>query len=61
MNRYEGTRIGTNIYIPTGKSEDVIRTSDDPKKCTLSINGLFYSDRNGDPTSLILDTANLQD
>ena len=28
---------------------------------TLSINGIFYSDRNGDPFSLILSTANLQD
>ena len=61
VNRYEGIRIGTNIYIPTGKSENIVRTMDDPKKCTLTINGLFYSDRNGDPTSLILDTANLQD
>ena len=34
---------------------------DNPKHCTLSINGIFYGDRNGDPTSLILSTANLQD
>lgn len=61
VNRYEGVRIGTNIYIATGKSESVVRSMDDPKRCTLTINGIFYSDRNGDPTSLILDTANLQD
>lgn len=60
-NRYEGIRIGANIYIPIGKSEDVIRTADDPKGCTLSINGVFYADRNGDPLSLILSTINLQD
>ena len=61
VNRYEGVRIGTNIYIPIGKSEKVTRTMDDPKMATLSINGIFYSDRNGDPFSLILSTANLQD
>jgi len=34
---------------------------DDPKLCGLSVNGMFYSDRNGDPFSLILATSNLQD
>lgn len=60
-NRYEGIRIGTSIYIPIGKSENVWRSIDDPKHCSLSINGIFASDRNGDPYSLILATANLQD
>ena len=60
-NRYEGIRIGAQIYIPKGKSEHIIRSSDDPFKCTLSVNGMFYSDRNGDPYSLVLKTANLQD
>ena len=60
-NRYEGTRIGTSIFIPTGKVEEVSRSMDDPKDCSLSINGIFYSDRNGDPFSLILATADLQD
>lgn len=61
VNRYSGTRIGSKIYILTGKVEDVTRSIDDPKDCTLSINGIFYSDRNGDPFSLILSTASLQD
>lgn len=60
-NRYEGVRIGTHIYIPTGKVEEVTRSMDDPKLCGLSVNGMFYSDRNGDPFSLILATSNLQD
>lgn len=60
-NRYEGVRIATNIYIPTGKSENVVRSSDDKSHCTLTVNGMFYSDRNGDPFSLVLKTANLQD
>ena len=33
----------------------------DPKRTTLSIGGMFYSDRNGEPISLVLETANLQD
>ena len=61
VNRYEGVRIGTNIYIPKGKAKDVIRSIDDKRKCSLSVNGIFYSDRNGDPFSLVLKTANLQD
>ena len=60
-NRYEGVRIGTHIYIPIGKVEEVSRSMENPKDCSLALNGLFYADRNGDPLSLILSTANLQD
>ncbi|MFZ4724414.1 MAG: hypothetical protein ACOYMD_03135 [Paludibacter sp.] len=60
-NRHTGVRIGTHIYIPYGITEEVIRSADDPRDCTLSVNGIFYADRNGDPFSLILATANLQD
>ena len=61
VNRYEGVRIGNSIYIPKGKAENVVRSIDDSKNATLTVNGLFYSDRNGDPFSLLLKTANLQD
>lgn len=61
MNRYVGTRIGEKMYIPLEKDETVIRSSDNPNMCSLSVNGIFYSDRNNDPYSLILATANLQD
>jgi hypothetical protein len=61
MNRYEGVRINHDIYIATGKSPNVVRSIDSPTECSLSINGMFYSDRNGDPFSLIIATANLQD
>lgn len=61
MNRYRGIRIGSDIYILHGKVKNVQRSVDDPNVCTLSINGLFNSDRNGEPYSLILATANLQD
>jgi len=60
-NRYEGVRIGTNIYIPIGKVDEVFRSRENPEDCALTVNGLFYGDRNGDPLSLMLSTANLQD
>ena len=59
--RYEGIRIGTDIFIPIGKVEEVSRSMDDPNGCDLSVNGMFYANRNGDPLSLLLATANLQD
>ena len=61
VNKYEGVRIGGTIYIPIGKVEEVFRSVTEPNRCHLSINGMFYADRNGDPVSLILATANLQD
>ena len=61
VNRYEGVRIGTNIYIDKGKAKNAIRSVDDKVNCSLTVNGIFYSDRNGDPFSLVLKTANLQD
>lgn len=60
-NRYRGIRIGSEIYILIGKVKNVTRTVSDPTNCTLSVNGVFYSDRNGNPFSLILATASLQD
>ena len=60
-NRYAGVRISSNVYVLTGKVENVSRSIDDPRSCTLSVNGIFYADRNGDPFSLILSTASLQD
>ncbi len=58
-NRYRGIRIGGDIYILIGKVKNVTRTVSDPANCTLSVNGVFYSDRNGNPFSLILSTASL--
>ena len=61
MDRYEGVRIGTSIYLNMGKSEHVVRSIEHPSRCTLSVNGISYSDRNGKPYSLVLATAHLQD
>ena len=61
MNRHEGVRIGEEVYITRGISENIIRSRSNPKECTLSVNGLFFSDRNGNPFSLVLNTMDLQD
>lgn len=59
--RYEGVRINGNIYIPIGKVEECVRSVSEPNDTCLSVNGMFFSDRNGLPYSLVLATANLQD
>lgn len=59
--KYEGIRINGNIYIPIGKVEECVRSISSPTETCLSVNGIFFSDRNGLPFSLVLATANLQD
>ena len=60
QTRHEGTKIGDNIYITRGEVEDVVRTKDALNKCRLSLNGLFFLDKNGEPNSIILKTIDLQ-
>lgn len=60
-HKKSGIRIGNSIFIKLPEDENVVRTMSDPNNCTISVNGMFFSDRNGDPFSLILSTANLQD
>lgn len=61
--RYEGIRINGNIYIPIGKveEEDCVRSISEPNETALTVNGMFFSDRNSQPFSLVLATSNLQD
>ena len=61
MQRYQGIRIGENVYIIRGLCDDVIRTVDNPNICTLSLNGVYVSDRGQEPYSLVLACASLQD
>lgn len=61
QNRYESVRIGESIYILRGKCKDVVRSKDNPTRCYLSINGVYFVNRNNEPYSLMLATANLQD
>ena len=61
QDRYKGVRIGEDIYAEMGLDETAIRSIDNPYECTNSFNGVFYSNRNGRPYSLILATKLLQD
>lgn len=60
QTRHEGTKIGSKIYIAYGESDKVVRTKDNPKKCQLRVNGVFFLDKNGEPNSMILKTIDLQ-
>lgn len=59
--RKEGVKIGEDIYILRGESKNVVRSVSNPKECTLSLNGLFFLDKNGSPFSIVLATSDLQD
>lgn len=59
--RYSTVRIGSEIYILKGKNEDVIRTKDAPNKATLSINGVWFNNRGGEPFSIVTKCMVLQD
>lgn len=61
MNRYETVRIGSDIYILKGKNEKVFRTQDNPNACTLSTNGVYFTNRSNEPYSLVLACADMQD
>lgn len=61
MQRYNTIRIGDDIYILRGKDDSVIRSKDNPNFCSLSVNGVYFLNRNQQPYSLILKCAHLQD
>lgn len=61
LTRHEGIKIGEEVYITRGESENIVRSISNPKDCTLSINGMFLSDKNGNPMSIVLNTMDLQD
>lgn len=61
MQRYNTIRIGQDIYILRGLDKNVIRSSDNPKFCGLTVNGVYFLNRSQQPYSLILKCAHLQD
>lgn len=61
MTRHEGVKIGEEVYITRGANDKVPRSASNPKECTLSVNGMFFADKNGQPFSIMLSTADLQD
>jgi hypothetical protein len=42
-----------------GKDDSVIRSKDNPNFCSLSVNGVYFLNRNQQPYSLILKCAHL--
>ena len=61
MQLYQTVRIGQDIYILRGKKEDVVRSADNPSYCGLTVNGVYFDNRNDEPFSLVLACANQQD
>ena len=61
MQRYSTVRISQEIYILHGKDENVIRTKDAPEKCCLSVNGVWFNNRGGEPYSMVNACMVLQD
>ena len=61
LDRYEGWRIGENIYVSMGKSRHIPRSIGQPWSTTLSYNGLTYNGDNGEPYSLTLSLKDIQD
>lgn len=61
MQRYKSVRIADDIYILEGKDDSVIRSHDNPNYCSLTLNGLYFTNRNSEPYSIVLACAVLQD
>ena len=59
--RHEGVKIADDIFICRGEIKDTVRSQSNPNDCTLTVNGMFFADKNGQPFSLILNTMALQD
>lgn len=60
MQRYSTVRIAEEIYILNGKDEP-IRSKDNPNYCSLSVNGVYFTNRSNKPYSLMLACMSLQD
>lgn len=52
-------RIGEDIYVVLGRDNTAVRSQSHPEKCTLSINGVQYVTRQGQPYSMVLSCAGL--
>lgn len=61
MQRYSSVRIGGDIYIINGKDEHVIRSKDNPSYASLTVNGVYFTNRTSKPYSLMIACADLQD
>ena len=61
LDRYEGVRIGGDVYLMKGMSQNVLRPLDREWYCGLSFNGIHYNKRNAKPYSMVSMTADIQD
>lgn len=61
MQRYSSVRIGGDIYIINGKDEHVIRSKGNPNYASLTVNGVYFTNRTSKPYSLMISCADLQD
>ena len=61
MTVHSGVKIGDSIYITPGEAEYYVKNRSNPKDVSLSVNGMFFNDKNGQPYSIILSTMSLQD
>ena len=61
MQRYTTVRISEEIYILKGLDKEVVRTKDAPEKCSLSVNGVWFNNRSGEPYSMVSACMVLQD
>lgn len=61
MQLYQTVRIGEDMYICKGIKEDVKRSIDNPSYCGLTVNGVYFTNRNNEPFSLVIACMGLQD
>lgn len=61
IHRYSGTKIAEDIFIINDVDKNVIRSKNHPKKCTLSVNGIYFSNRGTKAYSLMLACIDIQD
>ena len=61
QHRYSTVRINEDIYILCKEDEGVVRSKNNPEKCYLSVNGIFYNNRGVEPYSLVQASMDIQD
>ena len=58
---HQGIKIGDSIYITRGEPEFYVQSRSNPRDVSLTVNGMFFNDKNGQPYSLMMSTMDLQD
>ena len=58
---HSGIKLGGSVYITPGESKYYVRSKSNPRDVSLTVNGMFFNDKNGQPYSLMMATMDLQD